>query len=254
MRILSIDESLDILIKSLSKEQVYFTRFGDNDIFQMSGTDYKDHTLKGRTIGGNRTVFSKSLQKEMKEAFQIKDDSYLIACAGRWETEPGMKDGIFKAFPYKDSLDKKVSKFTTQETFLNPILFHYLSLFRKEQFKTFLNLYVRPKVKLYVGSVEPYHVSKITGNVDFHVKTPDTGSYESINEWYPEVIKILENNHIELVIPSTGQASRILSKRLFKEGYILHSIDFGSVFDAVAGKDTRTWIKQMGRNIIKNYK
>jgi hypothetical protein len=52
-----------------------------------------------------------------------------------------------------------------------------------------------------------------------------------------------------VLIPTTGMSTRVIHKRLFNEGVSVHSIDIGSIIDAVASKYTRTWIKKEGKEI-----
>ena len=52
-------------------------------------------------------------------------------------------------------------------------------------------------------------------------------------------------------IPAAGMAGRVVQKRLWNLNKDIHSIDLGSVIDAVAERSTRTWIDRTN-NIVEN--
>lgn len=252
--------TLALLSQSLTKnKRAMFTRFGDNDIMQMSGYDSKGAPLTAdRTLGGNRTTFSKYLQSEMIEAFQIPDKdptakfTYMRGVSAKWKTERGMVDGVFKNFKYNRDLERRVLTFTRCKEFMNPIAFHYLCVFKNDKFEEFLRYHVRGRKILYIGNVAREDAAKVVGAIDYHVQTPQFDAYSKIDDWYKKVEYYLQNEPIDLVIPSCGQASRIVTKRMWKAGYEVQSLDMGSLFDAVADVPSRTWIKEVGQ-IVRGY-
>lgn len=236
-----------------------FTRFGDNDIFQMTGKDVNHNPLRtDKGMGGNQTKFSNALQNEMIEAFQIPDKeetiAYMRGVSGKYRTEYGMKDGVFKSFKNNPDLERRIKTFTRKKEFFNPIAFHYCCVFQNKVFENFLNAHVRGKNILYIGNVSQIHAAKVLGKIDYHVATPQHDAYTYIDTWFPQVEWLLDNQPIDVVIPSCGQASRIVTKRLWKQNRQVHSIDMGSLFDAVADRPSRTWIKEVGNTVREFYK
>jgi hypothetical protein len=133
--------------------------------------------------------------------------------------------------------------------FESAIAFHYLSVFKQEKVIDFLNEFIRPKKKMFVGSIEKNAIEKLIGHVDYYVKIDGRNAYYSIDNWYNEVLENIDN--CDVLIPAAGMATRVLNKRLWNLNKNIHSIDIGSVVDAVDDKLTRTWIRKEG-NKIKN--
>ena len=248
VRAKGVVDSFNTLVKTLdNNKRVFFTRFGDADILMMSGKQMKS--------SGNQTTNTPDLTAEMKEAFQIDDPRFLKATSTSYPKEPGMQDGLFAPFPYNAELAEIVKRYNTsdQTLFENPVMFHYLAVFSPEVFLTFLDKYIRPKRKLFVGACSKENMEKMFGKIDFYVNTPLQNSYATMHQWYPQVLDTVVNDKIELVILASGQSSRALQARLWNiaETYALdfHSIDIGSVVDAVEGNSTRTWIRLAGDKV-----
>jgi hypothetical protein len=58
----------------------------------------------------------------------------------------------------------------------------------------FLNKYIRPKKKMFVGSIEKKDIERLIGNVDYYVKIPDKNAYYSMDKWYSDVLEWLYDN------------------------------------------------------------
>lgn len=232
-------------------DRVFFTRFGDNDIMQLTGTDLKNKPLM-KPMGGNRTTWSKQLQKEMLHSFLINDPDFLKGLSGSYRKEPGMRAGLFAPFPYNKALEVKVKSVTNEQRFLNPVLFHYLICFKPHIFERFVKDNIRGRKILFIGSVDSEVAERVLGKIDCFVRTPTTDAYTKINLWYPYLEKVLKEKP-EVIIPTCGQATRVIQGRMWNAGVRAHSIDMGSLFDALAGNPTRTWIKMMGAEIQQRY-
>jgi hypothetical protein len=124
-------------------------------------------------------------------------------------------------------------------------------VFRPELFVEFLDKYIRPKVKFFVGSQPKEEMERLFGDIHYHLKTPPKNSYGNIEEIWEELDAALTIAEPEVIIMATGQTSNILQKRLWEAGVRTHCIDIGSVVDAVTGDKTRTWIKMAGDSIKK---
>ena len=115
-----------------------------------------------------------------------------------------------------------------------------------------LFLDIRPKKKLFIGSVDKFQIEQLVGNIDYYVKIPERDAYYSIDEWWPEVLKYIDD--VDVVLPTAGMAGRVINKRLWKLNKNVHSIELGSMVDAVVGLDTRSWIPKVGdkiQNLLK---
>jgi len=227
-----------------SEDKVFFTRFGDNDIYMISGTDNLGRPLGSRRYGGNRTRWSITLQEELRDCLAIRHPNFLKAVSLSWDHEPGMKAGVLAPFECSQALREKVRTVTTEIEFLLPVLFQYLFCFQPEEFRRFIDEHIRPASTLFVGSAPRSLVENVIGTIDYYVNVPATSAYDSIEKWYPQVDSIVRSGEVQMIIPNAGQATRVLNKRLWSIPNNFHSIDMGSVFDAYALRCSRTWIKK----------
>ena len=60
-----------------------------------------------------------------------------------------------------------------------------------------------------------------------------------LNEFYPRFKNILWKyiDDVDVVLPTAGMAGRVINKRLWKLNKNVHSIELGSMVDAVVGLD-----------------
>lgn len=250
MQVKTTLETYTEIINRMAVGPAYFTRFGDNDIFQMDGYDDRGRSMVGQTRGNNRTPFSTDLQKEMKEAFEIQAINYMKAVSLAYKKERGMDDCLFQSFPYKENLKKQVKKWTKETEFYNPVTFQYLFVFAPDVIKDFARNQLQGKI-LFIGSGRLDTVNQFFARECGHVSTPVTGSYGEIKRIWKKTIRDL--NKYDVVIPNCGQTSRIITKRLWHEGYSGHVIDMGSIFDCLEGKTTRSWIRSVVKWLPKKY-
>jgi hypothetical protein len=254
MKIKDSWNSLVDLMKRLDTEKkVFFSRFGDNDIMMMSGTDMNNNPLGDREYGGNKTVYSPELSNHLKKSFQIKDPNYLLGVSLSWDDEPGMDDGVFRNFNYKGGLANKIKSLGREEDFLLPVLFHYLICFNPELFEMFVDRYIKGKRILYIGAIPKQKAEKILGPIAHYVKTPEKTAYNELESFWVDIHKIVTENDVDIVIPSCGQCSRVIQGRLWEIDKDFHSIDMGSLFDVFEDRFTRTWIKKVGNRVRRRY-
>lgn len=235
----STQETITILSEMLrNEERVFFSRFGDGDVFIMDGRDQANH------------VCTDELRREMISAFKVDDPKYLKALSVNYPKEQHMCRGCFAPFPTNDYLAEVVRSVLGSDParpFENPVVFHYMSIFYPEIMNSFLDEFIRGRRILFVGGQKSDVVEKVLGKGVVYVATPLKNAYHYIDEWWPEVLSKVEQ--ADVLIPSAGMASRIINKRLWDLGTKIHSIDIGSLFDAVAGIRTRTWIQLVGHRI-----
>ncbi len=235
----STHDTITMLSQALrDNERVFFSRFGDGDVLIMDGKNQANH------------VYSDTLKAEMVESFKIDHPDFLKALSVNYPKEENMCRGCFAPFQTNEYLAEVVQFIlgnNTPKTFENPVVFHYLSIFYPDVMNSFLDEFIRGKNILYVGATKPNVIEKVLGKGVIHVETPIKNAYHSIDQWWPQVISQVDQ--AEIVIPSAGMASRVINKRLWDLGAKVHSIDIGSIFDAVSGKKTRTWIQLVGHRV-----
>jgi hypothetical protein len=224
-----------------NNSKVYYSRFGDGDFYIMNGKCEKMHR------------WSPELSKELSEAFAIIDPLFLKGSMVNYPLEPGMTHSIFAPPTDNYQIESWLlnnQKVSTDTIFESHIMFHYISVFRQELMIDFLNKYIRPKKKMFIGSVDKTSVERLVGPIEYYVHVPFKDAYYSIDEWYPLVLENIDN--VELCLPAAGMAGRVIQKRLWNLNKIIHSIDLGSVIDAACNVSTRTWIDRIGFNHIQN--
>lgn len=218
-------------------KKLYYTRFGDGEIVAMMGKDQRNY------------LTSSGLVKELRESFTIVHPQYLIALSINLPYEKKMAPGIFAPYRKNDQLLAflEQNNLLFHEEYESQVLFHYLSVFHSKLMFDFFEKYVRPKTKMFIGCTPKDVAEKLYGKIDYYVNIPSRNAYNSIDSWWPTI----ENNvsRVELVIPSAGAASNVISKRLWKLGAEVHLLDIGSIVDAVEGKKSRTWIRLKGHKI-----
>jgi hypothetical protein len=255
------NQSLAELEKILrSYKKAFYIRFGDIDIFFMKGYHYQTGQPITSAHGNNKTMFSDKLQQELKSSFSIQHKKFMKACSGNWSLEPGMTTKVFAPFKSRKTFDSMLSSLSPENHFWHPWLFQYLSVFNQPKLDAFLNEFVKPKRKMFVGSTPKELVEIVTGKLDYYIETPKTNSYATIDDWYPKMISILESlknsgNEIPVIILNSGQASRVVAGRIWNNKNIGgHFLDFGSLFHAVGGINDRWWIKEKGKSVRQHYR
>lgn len=237
----STGESLKTIEQKLQgPEPVFFTRFGDGDVYLMRGDDANNHQ------------YSEELSKELIDAFTIDHPHYLIGLAANYPHEEGMASGLFSPHECNDSLVEYIQKnidLLPPEGYESAILFHYLAIFKPEIFNQFIQKHVVGKSKMYIGCLPKETIEKIYGPIDYHVLTPAKNAYSSIANWWPEVEKNIDKTQV--VLPAAGSATKVINKRLWNMNAQVNSFDIGSVIDAIDGWQSRKWIKLKGHKVNK---
>jgi len=232
-------ESLEHLSSLLDvSKKVYFNRYGDGEIFNMVNKDSREHYA------------TEDLANELKISFSIDDPHYLKAVAINYPVEKGMIYGLFAPFKKNLILEKSLSDtFNIPESnrFENPVAFHYLSIFKPEVMNNFLNKYIRPKKKMFIGSTPKHIAEMVFGPIDVYIPIPSVGAYYKLNEWFPQIVENIDK--VEVVIPSAGVASNIISSKLWQMNCEVHCLNIGSIVDAIDGLKSRKWIRLMGHRV-----
>lgn len=240
IRTKNIQNSFDYLdARMKQKERLFFVRFGDGEFVTLLKRDHRSY------------IYNEGLAKEIEGSFRIKDDNYLISCPINYPYDEFHAKGIYKQFSWQNEMIEVMEgmDIKTHVLYENPCIFQCMAVFKPSRLRDFLNVHIRPKSKMFIGSTSKEIAEKLYGPIDYYVKIPVTSAYETIGEWWPQVE---ENAHkVELVIPSAGSTSNAIALRLWTMGVQVKLIDFGSIVDAVDRKVSRSWIRLKGHTALK---
>lgn len=230
---LGTEDTLQIITEGMERSgPLYFSRFGDGDMFLIDGN--KKERFHDNSIG---------LQMELTQAIRCKGDGYLKGASVGYPHEDGMADGVFAPFGYNEDLIRIVGKNCPGEiVWLNPIVFHYMFVFKREKLNTWIREYIWNEDKCFVGSCSKDAMEEFFGPIKIYIQVPERNAYSTIDQWYPEVVKATKE--CDILLPCAGMATRVINKRLFYSGVDIKSLDIGSLVDALDKKNTRTWIRK----------
>ena len=263
LRTLTTIETFNSLDKKLSEEsRLIFSRFGDIDFIMMQPESI------GKTLGrSNKTLLTRSLHEEMIESFMIEDENYLKGHVSNMPYEEGMDilnlQGSHKASD--KSLDKLGNTLTghhdsywnedvmkksinvlgntqSERIFYNSCTFYMYATFKGNELRDFVVRNIKDKKKMFIGARKKENMEGLFGKIDHYVNTPEINSYSEIDSWWPKVLKNIDN--VDVVLPFTGQSSRVLNKRLWNMNTDVQSIDMGSWIDTYSGIINRGWTKR----------
>lgn len=235
----SAPESFERLKKALaSGERTYYTRYGDGDVYLLRGEGIFNHK------------YDPKLMQELTDSILIEEPGFMKAMCVNYELDPGMEAGLFTLYPDNDEMAGFLSERFSPEkdwTFEHHFTLPYYAIFRQDEFAELFDTYIRPRKKLFVGGVSKSVAEQLFGPIDEYVQTPLRNAYGRMEEWYPQVIRKLDN--VDLVLPTAGAAGKIMNKRLWELGFDRNSLDIGALIDWVDGRRTRKWIKLKGHKI-----
>jgi len=250
MLTVGIQETLNTLKTTLRREsKVCYVRFGDGDFNIMSNS--------GRCIEHD---YSPELQAELLESFRINEPNYI---RGAMVNEPTFNGKVLedRKLDENNAILEFIDKVIDDKEFkiYSHVLLTFAAILKQDIFLKFLNEFVRPKKKMFIGSVDKESIEKLIGPVDYYVKIPVAevneqgvfrGAYYSIDEWWPKVLEHIED--VDVVLPTAGMAGRVACKRIWNLDVDVHCIELGSVVDAVIDKESRGWIARADKNMIQN--
>lgn len=230
----STTETYHTLCNLLDKHnKVYYSRFGDGDVRILMGQNQANHD------------YSVLLAKEMFQSLSIEHPQFLRGLAVNYPLEWGMTKGLFEYYYYNNEMQDFIIenfKLSWPVVFENSVFPNYYSTFKPVEMNRFLDRYIRPKKKMFIGSVPESDLRKLYGDIDYYIPVPRKNAYATIDTWWPEILKYLDS--VEVVLPAAGMATRVISKRLWDLDKEVHCIDLGSIVDAVSSfPPSRKWIK-----------
>ena len=246
MRVLTTSDTMVAVAEKLQTgTRFQFTRFGDGDFFLMNGG--KDRSHKN----------SDELAKEEQESVQICDPNYLKALSLVYPTEPGMEIGVFAPHRCTKEIWVIAEKFLPggEDLFYNPVAFAYWLTFRTALFKDFLDTFIVPLKKIFIGCEAPEVQQLLFGNVHASFPVPRKNAYYTLEDWWDRAVDVIMGEDIELIVFCAGSATRALQKRLYHmQGCKATSIDFGSVVEPFSDTWIHTWVKRKGDEIVAAWK
>ena len=231
MKTIDMQDTLNYLYEKLDSEgKVYYSRFGDGDFEIMKGKREMMHK------------YSPEWAEELREAFGILDDNYIRWTMFNEPTYNGRElvhqspDNFKDLFGFIQNNYKNFNDFTLY----SHVLLTYIFIHEQDIFLDFMNNFIRPKRKLFIGSIKKSSIQRLVGEVHYHVETPSRDAYYNIDEWWPKVLECIDD--VDLVLPAAGMAGRVVQKRLWKLNKNVHSIELGSMGDTVDNLNTRSWM------------
>jgi len=223
-----------------------YLRFGDGDLRVAEGLEDRD---TGPT--------PKALRMEMSDALRLEGPGIFRGFplnSKRYGLEPGMYLGVHEV-PDADVQHywRQVEPFISTTRVYSSVALHYLAATDPTRAIAFLRR-LRSHTPLFVGNKD-WHEQKL--------KTifGDGGRVGTLayNSW-PQADRITADIHaalpseFTLIVMAAGVTGRVLQKRLVTSGVNAFVFDFGSLLDAMMGRDSRTWIRRapgLGDRIMK---
>jgi len=240
IKVMDIKDSFDLVLKRFEQgKPFYFVRFGDGEFKTLMGENHRNY------------VYNSSLADELKKSFEINNDNYFISLPINYPFDEYWAQGVYKRFKIENEIVQVISeKFKhLKDIYHNPCIIHCTLVRNPEKLKYFLDKHIRPKSKMFIGGASKSDAEKLYGKIDYYIQTPFKHAYEKIDEWWPEVEK--NASKVDLIIPSIGSSSNVVSLRLWNNNIRCYVFDFGSIIDAVGFKTTRGWIRRQGHKILK---
>jgi len=214
-------------------KKVYYSRFGDGDIFIIMGRSQANHE------------YSEILAEELRQSLSIEHPQFLRGLLVNSPHERGTTKGLFEQYYYNDEMQDFIIEnfnFSLPAVFESSVFPNYYSVFKPVEMNRFLDKYIRPQKKMFIGSVPEPEIRKLLGDIQYYVQIPRKNAYATMDTWWPEILKNLDS--VDLVLPAAGMATRVISKRLWNLDKEVHCIDLGSIVDAVSSfTASRKWIK-----------
>ena len=209
-------------IKNYKKgEKLYYVRFGDGDLIMM----YPES--EGKVIGrANQFDTTKQIQNELYRTWNIQDDRYMVAGSLGLSSPFRTDHGTNMHNKVKELISS--GKIIERNNFYSHPTFESNFIFKPDKFIEFCNL-INGYKKVWINQFWHDNVETILGNIEHHIQTPSTNSYKNIDEWYPQLLEVIDD--VDVIILATGFSSRVLASRLWDLGINKIVLDIGSVVD-----------------------
>jgi len=217
----TFDEIINRIKKYKTGDKLYYVRYGDGDLIIM----YPES--EGQTIGrANQFHVTKKLQQELAASWNIEHEDYMLAASLNLSSPFSTDHGVHMHNKVIDLMQAGILKQRYQ--FYSHPTFESNFIFKPEKFIEFCNV-IHDKKKVWVNQFWHENVETILGNIEHHVQTPSINSYETVDEWYPDLLNVIDD--VEVIILASGFSSRVLASRLWNAGINKIVLDIGSVVD-----------------------
>tara|TARA_Y100000592_G_C5459930_1_gene313440 strand:- start:276 stop:1067 length:792 start_codon:yes stop_codon:yes gene_type:complete len=245
-----------IIDKIKNNKRFHYTRFGDGDIYMICDVSQYDPEWKASAVGSvagkyNQFKVTKELISELREAYNIDDDNYVVASILN-QNEINILNHDNQRLLEKLSKTESEKNIILREEFYHHFVFIHSFVYNFNFFKNQIDEHIKPLKKMYVGDNISTNFIKVFGDVEKFVKTPSQNSYETIEDWYPEVVKHIDE--VDIIFLCTGFSSRVLSKRIWNLKKEKISLDLGSFISALDNDFNRFWFGNLKNNFINNLK
>lgn len=219
------DTIADLRERFVSDKPFTYLRFGDADLYFINDPMFDKNRRHDGTFG---------MSAELERAFSIENPDYLIGCAAGG-----------KVFSNDRKLRDIAEKHHQGKVFHSAVALQILYTEDPEGFVSFCKECFWGKKVLIIGgesvAINPL-VQKAFG-VTASIKLSDRNAYAMLDSKMEHIEKNIP--HFDIVVSALGQATRVLGHRIWSLGYRTKYFDVGSVVDALAGRDLRSWIKRV---------
>lgn len=219
------DTIKDLRERFLSGDPFTYLRFGDADLYFINDPMFDKNKRHDGTFG---------MSAELDRAFSIKHPDYLIGCAAGGAV-----------FTKDRPLREIAGKYHKGKKFHSAVALQLLYMKDPEGFISFCKDCFWGKKVLIIGgesvAINPL-VQKAFG-VTASIKLSDRNAYGMLDSKMEHIEKNIP--HFDIVISALGQATRVLGHRLWALGFRTQYFDVGSVVDALADRDLRSWIRRV---------
>lgn len=241
MKVYSVQDTItELFLRMWNPDKpFYYTRYGDGDFEIMLGRSEMQHSA------------DPDLARELLQLFHNQSPEHMLAVALH-DNEPGMADGLFKAWTNPDYYTFVEKNSPPDACFYNAIALHYTAVFDPLHLRDLLkHIRARLRSRYFVGNAPIDPVQHLTGPLNGYVQSPYTNAYKKIDMLYEKLRVQLDRDALTrvglpIILMACGMTSRALTNRLLLDKVPAHVIDLGSLVDFAIGNANRTWIRMAG--------
>src|SRR3972149_5449503 len=156
----TLETYFTLVEKLRTNKRLYFSRFGDGEIYNMMGLNSQNHN------------FNPEMKKELIECFTIHHPQFLIASTINQSREKGMSLGLFAQSGRNSDLGKYIIEnklCNSTGIYENHVVFHYLLAHKPKLIIDFLDEFIRPKRKMFIGNTPQSQAEKLYGKIHVYV-------------------------------------------------------------------------------------
>jgi GT2 family glycosyltransferase len=249
----SVDETCELLkVRFASGRPTAYVRFGDGELLFMA-----DKLQEG---GSHHN--SPELKQELIQAFTFNDPDYLIASAAGLVNEGRMRSDLLARHSYALEYRDIVTQLRPKQTLLNNVALAYKLIFNPQWFVDFVKSITEGKTVVFVGGgrLDVPLVRKVF-NVSGFIPLDDEDAYNTLDQSWgnplkdPSRMAAIEQvvtNGVNLIVCAGGMTAKVIAYRLWSKGMKVNFLDIGAIADCLAGIESRSWIKSVGKSVVES--